>query len=100
MNHCSDCWDQGERLPCSWNPRTGTGRDGRWLRARAPLLQTVCVNVHSAQAQRIASGAELVELNTMLSPEMIELTALTKPGPFDKRTHELGTYLGIFREKR
>jgi predicted GNAT family acetyltransferase len=26
---------------------------------------------------------------------MIELTALTKPGPFSTRTHELGTYLGI-----
>jgi predicted GNAT family acetyltransferase len=26
---------------------------------------------------------------------MIELTALTKPGPFGPRTHELGTYLGI-----
>ena len=26
---------------------------------------------------------------------MIELTALTKPGPFGSRTHELGTYLGI-----
>jgi predicted GNAT family acetyltransferase len=29
---------------------------------------------------------------------MIELTALTKPGPFSKRTHELGTYLGIRRD--
>ena len=29
---------------------------------------------------------------------MMELTALTKPGPFSKRTHELGTYLGIRRE--
>ena len=26
---------------------------------------------------------------------MLELTALTKPGPFGSRTHELGTYLGI-----
>ena len=26
---------------------------------------------------------------------MIELTALTKPGPFGPRTHELGTYVGI-----
>jgi predicted GNAT family acetyltransferase len=26
---------------------------------------------------------------------MIELTALTKPGPFSTRTHELGTYFGI-----
>jgi GNAT superfamily N-acetyltransferase len=38
---------------------------------------------------------EIVELGAADSPEMIELTALTKPGPFDKRTHELGTYLGI-----
>jgi predicted GNAT family acetyltransferase len=34
----------------------------------------------------------------MHSPEMLGLTALTKPGPFDKRTHELGRYVGIFRE--
>jgi predicted GNAT family acetyltransferase len=26
------------------------------------------------------------------------LTALTKPGPFHKRTHELGSYLGIRRD--
>lgn len=41
------------------------------------------------------SNAEIVELRAADSAEMIELTALTKPGPFDKRTHELGTYLGI-----
>ncbi len=29
---------------------------------------------------------------------MMALTALTKPGPFGKRTHELGTYLGIRRD--
>jgi predicted GNAT family acetyltransferase len=28
-------------------------------------------------------------------PDMMELTALTKPGPFSARTHELGTFLGI-----
>jgi ribosomal protein S18 acetylase RimI-like enzyme len=27
--------------------------------------------------------------------EMVALTELTKPGPFGRRTHELGTYLGI-----
>jgi ribosomal protein S18 acetylase RimI-like enzyme len=43
---------------------------------------------------------EIVELGDADSPEMIELTALTKPGPFGKRTHELGTYLGIRREGR
>lgn len=44
------------------------------------------------------ANAEIVELGAADSAEMIALTALTKPGPFDKRTHELGTYLGIRRE--
>jgi ribosomal protein S18 acetylase RimI-like enzyme len=42
--------------------------------------------------------ADIIDLSTADSAEMIELTVLTKPGPFDKRTHELGTYLGIRRE--
>jgi ribosomal protein S18 acetylase RimI-like enzyme len=43
---------------------------------------------------------EIVELSAADSPDMVELTALTKPGPFGKRTHELGTYLGIRREEK
>jgi len=43
---------------------------------------------------------ELVELGLSDSPEMIELTHLTKPGPFGRRTHELGTYLGIRHAKK
>jgi ribosomal protein S18 acetylase RimI-like enzyme len=39
--------------------------------------------------------AEIMELGAADVPEMIELTALTKPGPFSKRTHEMGAYLGI-----
>ena len=45
-----------------------------------------------------ASGVEILELGAPDADEMMELTALTKPGPFSKRTHELGTYLGIRRE--
>lgn len=41
---------------------------------------------------------EIVELGSADSPEMMALTALTKPGPFNQRTHELGGYLGIRRE--
>jgi ribosomal protein S18 acetylase RimI-like enzyme len=64
----------------------------------APLLQMV------ADAAPSSSGAstivkkdfpEVVELGTQDSAEMIALTALTKPGPFGTRTHELGTYMGI-----
>src|SRR5262249_13423955 len=35
------------------------------------------------------------ELGTQDSAEMLELTTLTKPGPFGSRTHELGKYIGI-----
>jgi ribosomal protein S18 acetylase RimI-like enzyme len=41
------------------------------------------------------NGVEIVSLGIDDVPEMIELTALTKPGPFSTRTHELGTFLGI-----
>jgi len=61
----------------------------------APILQMVCRNGDSTPTSQAPPEPELVELGDADSPEMIELTALTKPGPFGKRTHELGTYLGI-----
>ncbi|MFG3592587.1 GNAT family N-acetyltransferase [Bradyrhizobium sp. RDI18] len=42
-----------------------------------------------------ANGVDIVTLGVDDVPAMIELTALTKPGPFSMRTHELGTFLGI-----
>jgi GNAT superfamily N-acetyltransferase len=51
---------------------------------------------HEAPQKTYPKGdPEIVELGAADSAEMIALTALTKPGPFLKRTHELGTYLGI-----
>jgi predicted GNAT family acetyltransferase len=41
------------------------------------------------------SGVDIVTLGVDDVPAMLELTALTKPGPFSARTHELGTFLGI-----
>jgi ribosomal protein S18 acetylase RimI-like enzyme len=64
--------------------------------AGAPLLQMVCDNgLTPDQPNSSKDMPTLVELGTPDSPEMIELTAMTKPGPFGPRTHELGTYLGI-----
>jgi len=60
--------------------------------AGAPLLEMVAENGSALQAAR---GAEFTELTSADSPEMVALAALTKPGPFGSRTHELGTYLGI-----
>lgn len=41
------------------------------------------------------SHAGVVELGAADVPEMLDLTARTRPGPFWRRTHELGTYLGV-----
>jgi predicted GNAT family acetyltransferase len=42
----------------------------------------------------------IIELGSSDVPEMLELTALTKPGPFSKRTPELGRYIGIRQDGR
>ena len=60
--------------------------------AEAPLLQMICENPNGAAP---ASPDHLIELGPPDSHDMLELTALTKPGPFGKRTHELGFYAGI-----
>jgi len=73
-------------------------RRGWNLIAGAPVLQMVFDDGASLAKLSSASQAQLVELNADDSPAMTELTALTKPGPFNKRTHELGTFLGICRD--
>jgi ribosomal protein S18 acetylase RimI-like enzyme len=47
-----------------------------------------------------AADPEAVWLGAADVPEMLELAARTKPGPFLPRTRELGTYLGIRRGGR
>jgi predicted GNAT family acetyltransferase len=46
-------------------------------------------------AETAAGAANIVTLGVDDVPAMMELTGLTKPGPFALRTHELGTFLGI-----
>jgi predicted GNAT family acetyltransferase len=58
----------------------------------APLVQMVCDKPAPFPA---SNGHAMLELASSDSPEMLELTALTKPGPFGTRTHELGAYIGI-----
>jgi len=41
------------------------------------------------------SVPRMVEPGVERSPEMLELAALTRPGPFGKRTQELGCYVGM-----
>ena len=42
-----------------------------------------------------ADETGVVELSAADVPEMLDLAARTKPGPFWARTHEMGTYLGV-----
>lgn len=66
-----------------------------WKEAfRIPTLQLV--------AQKLVKPPEVsvVQLGAEDADEMLALTRLTEPGPFLRRTHELGRYVGIRREGR
>lgn len=45
-------------------------------------------------------SSQIVPLTDAHIPQMLELTALTKPGPFFERTIEFGNYFGIFINDR
>lgn len=66
---------------------------------KAPLLQMV----HENGATPHTEGSQLFDFVTLGKgdlAEMLALVKLTEPGPFNSRTHELGTYLGIRVEGR
>jgi ribosomal protein S18 acetylase RimI-like enzyme len=58
-----------------------------------PLLQMISENAKSHESGREAFP--FVRLGEADVPAMLALTRLTKPGPFEKRTHEMGEYWGI-----
>ncbi len=62
--------------------------------AGAPMPEMVYQG-DAVPARQSSSEPEIIELGDADSPDMMALTALTKPGPFGKRTHQLGTYIGI-----
>ncbi len=59
-----------------------------------PLFQMVCPALKPYPDE--VEGMR--ELGTEDIPAMLELTALTKPGPFYQRTNTFGHYFGIFRD--
>jgi ribosomal protein S18 acetylase RimI-like enzyme len=52
--------------------------------------------VYEQPAPAATGDPQLVDLEQKHVPQMLELTALTKPGPFLSRTIEFGNYTGIF----
>ena len=70
-------------------------RDGwEWVTG-APLVQMVCEEQNGLRPGANSIGLKSCHSDCKSHREMIELTTLTKPGPFGPRTHELGTYIGI-----
>jgi len=63
-------------------------------------LQTTRVgDLHQMIATRHESGSvndqEVIALSHADAKDMLDLVQKTKPGPFAKRTHEMGNYIGI-----
>ena len=59
------------------------------------LLAATGEQMIGTPAETGAGTADIVTLGPDDAAAMVELTRLTKPGPFALRTHELGTFLGI-----
>jgi predicted GNAT family acetyltransferase len=64
------------------------------------LLAETGEQMVGTSAESSIRGVETVTLGVGDVPAMMELTELTKPGPFGARTHELGTFLGIRADGR
>ena len=71
--------------------------DGLTVVVTLPLLQMTYENRKRAPLTPALPGDGLIELTESDVPEMMALAELTKPGPFGRRTRELGKYLGIRR---
>jgi predicted GNAT family acetyltransferase len=51
--------------------------------------------VATSRAPHCVHDAAVLRLNHFDAEEMLELATKTKPGPFAKRTHQMGNYVGI-----
>ncbi|MEU0207428.1 GNAT family N-acetyltransferase [Streptomyces canus] len=78
-----------ETVPEGWEIVGGGGGTSHALKAMGEGVQLVDT------ALRAEPAPEAMRLGPDDVPEILELVARTKPGPFLKRTIELGTYLGI-----
>jgi ribosomal protein S18 acetylase RimI-like enzyme len=72
--------DSTPELPAEWR-----------MHLHLPLDQMICERVPVRQVGEFAIQA----LGEADVPEMMELAALTEPGPFRARTYELGGFVGI-----
>ncbi len=72
-----------------------------WTLLRGGLLsQMIWRGLNADEIIRAQAGVTPRRLTLVEVPEMLALAELTEPGPFRKRTIELGSYYGIFEAGR
>ena len=64
------------------------------------LTQMICRTPRPAEINSLAAGIKLRKLGAGDVPAMVELAALTEPGPFRERTIELGNFYGVLEGDR
>jgi predicted GNAT family acetyltransferase len=62
---------------------------------QAEQVGTLHQMVAVIRAPDSTDDASVLRLNPLDAPEMLDLATRTQPGPFAKRTHETGNYIGI-----
>lgn len=67
---------------------------------RLPGVQLVAGREFRASVAAAPTPADVVELTEGDVPDMLDLTARTKPGPFAQRTRALGRYVGLREQGR
>jgi ribosomal protein S18 acetylase RimI-like enzyme len=96
-----------EPAAADWPDAAQLAGPGGWLPLAVPRVQPPAgweVMMFGGGVQMtgdrldVTADPEAVPLGAADVPEMLELTARTKPGPFLPRTVELGIYLGIRRQ--
>ena len=70
-------------------------KTGNW-KLLQPMDVTQMIYEYPVDSFRTESTDLIIPLTDEHIPQMLELTALTRPGPFLQRTIEFGNYFGIF----
>jgi len=79
---------------------TGTPPEGWEVEYDGEAVQLTGERLVGAPAPALPAGVEVVTLGAADATDMVELVALTRPGPFAPRTWELGGYVGVRRDGR
>jgi ribosomal protein S18 acetylase RimI-like enzyme len=66
-----------------------------WTLLRGTLMPQMVYEGNGHLSADMPTNVQILELGAADSADMVELTSLAKPGPFARRTHELGMYIGI-----